>query len=342
MARRPRCILPDHLYEVTLATFQSRYFFIPSKLLNALIVGILGYSQLKYGLRICFAVFLSNHGHLLVRADSAQQVADFLCLSKSQIAKEVQRLCCWTGGIFKPHSTITLVTDEPEAQIERLRYLLAQGLKEGLVPHPSKWPGVHSAKALLTGAMQLKGIWIRRSELYEVDRSRKRCKSSRGRHRKLGPKAFEQKITLELSPLPCWDDLDAKEIAKRTRVLVQELMDEHADKRELVRRDFRKCLCDPSLFCHRPAQSVSSEAPRIHAATVQEWKRWVDAYADWTERYRRASARLRQGFIEAIGEFPEHAFVPTGLLLGPNHGRPPPKRPGSGGSAPRPHPDARP
>ena len=125
MARKPRCILPGHLYEVTLATFQSRYFFIPSKLLNALIIGILAYSQLKYGMRICFVVFLSNHGHLLIRADSAQQVADFLCLSKSQIAKEVQKRCAWSGGIFKPNSTITPVTDEPEAQIARLRYLLS-------------------------------------------------------------------------------------------------------------------------------------------------------------------------------------------------------------------------
>ena len=58
MPRKPRCICPEHLYEVTLATFQSRYFFIPSKLLNLLIIGVLAYSQRKYGLRICFVVFL--------------------------------------------------------------------------------------------------------------------------------------------------------------------------------------------------------------------------------------------------------------------------------------------
>ncbi len=324
MARRPRCILPGHLYEVTLATFQSRYFFIPSKLLNALIIGVLAYSQLKYGLRICFVVFLSNHGHLLVRADSAQQVADFLCLSKSQIAKEVQRLCGWSGGVFKPRSTITLITEEPEAQIDRLRYLLSQGVKEGLVPHPSKWPGVHSAKALLTGAMRLKGTWIRRSERYEVDRRRRRCRSSRARSGHVDPRTLADTLSLELSPLPCWDDLEAKEIAERTREIVQELIFEYAEARQQVRRDYRRHLCDRSRFCRRPATAPRSEAPKVHAATIGEWKRWVDIHERWYERYRRASALLRQGRLKAIEEFPEEAFIPTGLSIRLGHGRPPP------------------
>ncbi len=326
MARKPRCIQPDHLYEVTLATFQSRYFFIPSKLLNLLIIGVLAYSQREYGLRLCFTVFLSNHGHLLLRADSAQQVADFLCLSKSQIAKEVQRLCGWTGGIFQAHSTITPVTDETEAQIARLRYLLSQGLKEGLVPHPSKWPGVHAVKALLTGAMRMRGTWIRRSERYEVDRSRRRARSSRARRRHRNPRDFEDTVYLELSPLPCWDGLEPKEIARRTRELVQELRVEYAEQRRQVRRDYRRHLTDRSQFCRRPQSAPRSERPKVHAATLGEWKRWVDALESWTARYRAASRRLRQGELEAIEEFPENAFVPTGLYRRYAHGRPPPIR----------------
>ena len=328
MARKPRCILPNRLYEVTLTTFQSRYFFIPSKLLNALMIGVLAYCQLKYGLRICFAVFLSNHGHLLIRADSAQQVADFLCLSKSQIAKEVQRFCPWSGGIFAPNSAVTPITDEPEAQIERLRYLLSQGLKEGLVPHPSKWPGVHSAKALLTGSMRLMGTWIRRSDLYEVNRSRKRSRS-RARRRNVDPKRYEETLYLELSPLPCWDQLEPAEIAKRTRRIVDELLVEHVDKRKRVRKDYRKRLTDRSMFCYRPENPPRGERPKVHAATIEEWHRWVDEYDSWVAIYRHASARLCRGILEAIEEFPEHAFVPTGLYARLSQGLPPPETVGS-------------
>lgn len=39
------------------------------------------------------------------------------------------------------------VSDEPEAQILRLRYLLSNSTKEGLVLSPSDWPGVHCADA---------------------------------------------------------------------------------------------------------------------------------------------------------------------------------------------------
>jgi len=51
----------DKLYEVTLNTVQDRFFFIPSKLLNLLIIGVLAYSQAKTGLRVCYATFLSTH-----------------------------------------------------------------------------------------------------------------------------------------------------------------------------------------------------------------------------------------------------------------------------------------
>lgn len=47
---------------------------------------------------------------------------------------------------------MTVVTDEDAAQIERLQYVLAQSVKEGLVERVRKWPGVHSAAALLDGA----------------------------------------------------------------------------------------------------------------------------------------------------------------------------------------------
>lgn len=330
MARKPRRIIPNHLYEVTLNTFQGRYFFVPSEKLNKLVLGVLIYVAQKYGLALSFISLLTNHGHLLIRANSKEQVASFLCLAKSQIAKEVQRLEVargWTGGIFEPDSDITPVTDEPEAQIERLKYLMAQGVKEGLVRHPGDWPGIHSAKAWLTGSMTMKGVWVRRSELYEVNRTRKRQMNNkkRARRRAVKQRDYEDHLTLKLAPIPCWEGLEKKEIARRSRELCREILAEHADKRAEVPKNYRKRLMDRSLFGHRPKHRKRTERPKVHAATYEEWQRWVEEIDQWHKRYKSASARLRAGILEAIWEFPEHAFLPTGIFFRTEDGLPPPQ-----------------
>ena len=46
---------------------------------------------------------------------------------------------------------MTVVTAEDAAQIERLKYVLANSVKENLVNHLREWPGVHSVRALLDG-----------------------------------------------------------------------------------------------------------------------------------------------------------------------------------------------
>ena len=326
MGKIPRQIIPGRLHELTLSTFQSRYFFIPSKRLNELVIGALAHAQRATDLRICFTTFLSNHGHTLFVPDSSDQVAGFLCLAKSQIAQEVQRLCGWTGGIFEPDSDITVVTEEPEAQIERLRYLMSQGVKEGLVPHPCDWPGVHSAKALLTGRMQLDGVWVRRSELYERVRKEKR-RSKAVRRRRLDRatyKSYEEKVPLKLVPIPAWEDLPISEVARLSRELCAQILDENQEQIAKVKKGFRERLCDTSLFCFRPGQRKRSVRPLVHAATLEEWQRHADAFKVWLARYRYASERLRRGILEAVHEFPEQAFLPTGIVFKLREGLPPP------------------
>jgi hypothetical protein len=50
--------------------------------------------------------------------------------------------------VFAPYQAI-VVSGEEAAQVERLRYHLAHGVKEGLVDQVKRWPGVHFAKSIL-------------------------------------------------------------------------------------------------------------------------------------------------------------------------------------------------
>ncbi|HEV7666879.1 MAG TPA: hypothetical protein VGS22_00020 [Thermoanaerobaculia bacterium] len=54
------------------------------------------------------------------------------------------------------------MSDEEEAQVGRLVYILSHGCKENLVARPQDWPGVHCVTALLTG-QPIEGSWFDRT-----------------------------------------------------------------------------------------------------------------------------------------------------------------------------------
>ena len=327
MPRPPRWIRRNRLYFITQRTFQARYFFIPGKELNAVIVGCLAYAAAKYGISLCFTTWPSNHYHHLVRTDGedddecAARLRDFLRLANSQIAKEVQKLCAkagrpWTGGIFaNERATIDEITEEPEAQIGRLRYLMSQGVKDGLCPHPCAWPGVESATAWCDGAMVLKGQWIDRTALWSVRRGRQRRKLEVTRRwlskRELA--ACTHDLALELAPLPCMDSWTLLQRQELARHLCAEIVEENADKIRMLRRGWRKRLMDATMFTYRPDGAKQGIRPQVHCATKDAWRCWIAEWEQFLNRYERASRRLREGIIEAIGEFPPGCFLPSGI-----------------------------
>ena len=325
MARKQRFVIPGHLHEITLSTFQGRFFFIPSERLNRLVIGAIEHAREKYDIDFCCGCFLSNHGHWLVVPDSAEQLAAFLCLAKSQIAQEVQKLCGWKGGIFE-RSDVTVIADDPESQIERLKYVLSQGVKEGLVPHPGEWPGMQCVKALTTGSMRLEGVWVDRSGLYERVRKKNRQSKAVVRRQldRVTYKSYEKKLFLQLAPIPCWAGLEPREIAKLCRELIGEILFEYAYVIETVRPGYRERITDKTLFQHRPEHRKRGLQPLVHAHDPQVWKRYADRANQFFRQFKRASERFRKGILDAVYEFPEQALLPSGVLSKFKEARRPP------------------
>ena len=81
----------------------------------------------------------------------------------ANISKEIGRIREWSGTLWHRRYDAIVVSDEPEAQWQRLRYVLSHGAKEGLVESPLDWPGVHAAKPLIHGE-PLAGTWFNRSK----------------------------------------------------------------------------------------------------------------------------------------------------------------------------------
>ena len=197
MSRRIRFI-PDSgaLVEVTCRALQSRFLLRPGPTLDAIILGALARAQRRYAVRIIAFFFASNHLHLILEVDDARQLAIFMNYFLSKVAREIGRLTGWREKIFGRRYQAIQISDEPEAQIARLRYVLSHGCKENLVERLQEWPGVHCVEALTTGKA-LEGWWFDRTQEY----------LARRRGETFGTYQYATRESFELAPLPCWKHL---------------------------------------------------------------------------------------------------------------------------------------
>lgn len=297
---RPILYVPPQggLFLVTTRTIQQRFLLRPSRRFNSLALGIIGRAQRRHGVKIHCGAFLSNHYHLLISVENAQQLAAFMNLLNGKLAKEVGRLHGWKDRIWSRRYRPTLVSEEPVAQIERLRYLLAHGCKEDLVSSPLDWPGIPFAKALLSGE-PLRGAWIDRTQQY----------NARRRAEVASDEEFSEPEFVELTPLPCWQHLTSEDYRARIQGLIDDVANETAKRQ---RRTGRKPLGVSRVLTQsplqRPNQTTKSPAPRFHCVSKDARRRLTAAYREFLEAYRRAAERLKAGDRGAI--FPAGCFPP--------------------------------
>lgn len=136
---------------MTCRTLQGRLLLCPSTGLNDVTLGLLARAARLASLLVHAYALLFSHYHLLVRVADAQQLAEFMNYLNSNVAREAGRLARWREKFWGRRYQAVLVSDEEAAQVARLKYVLAHGVKEGLVASPFDWPGVHCSRALSEG-----------------------------------------------------------------------------------------------------------------------------------------------------------------------------------------------
>lgn len=282
----------DHLVEVTCRVLQRRFLLRPCPRLNAIILGTLARFQKRHGMRICGLVYLSNHCHLLLRPESVEQLAGFMRDVNSKIAREAGRLHDWRGKLWDRRYTDVVISHEPEAQVDRLRYLLEQGCKEGLVASPRHWPGASSTRALLSGD-SLEGLWIDRTRQYRAGK----------RGRANAEARFTSSHRLELSPVPCWDELTASQRQTRVRAMVRQI----ERQMEGVEVLGKKAVCEQEPHGRPASRPRPRPAPRFHAVSPRVRRDLETGYRLVLLACRQARDDWRAGKNTA---FPPGCFAP--------------------------------
>ena len=290
MARKLRFI-PEGgaLVEVTCRTVQGRFLLRPSPELNEIVLGVLGKAQILHPLEIVAYVWMSTHYHLLLWVEDAQRLARFMEYLNGNLAREVSRLTGWTDKIWSRRYQAIVISEEEEAQVARLKYVLSHGAKEILVSKAEEWPGVHCAIPLLTGDT-IVGAWF--------DRTREYTARLRGEDSDARQYASPQEVIL--SQLPCWKHLDPEAYRSRIAELLHEI---NATARQEREAKNIKLLGVKAILAQdpvdRPEAPKKSPAPSFHAFRKEAHKTLWEAYAWFVTAFREAAEKLRTGDLTA-------------------------------------------
>ena len=257
-------------------------------------------AQKRYGGEVHAFIVMASHLHLLATFRDTKQMADFMRFFTRKVSIEVKKIRDWPDRVFpEPYSHIELAQEEV-TELQRLRYVLANGCKEGLVLSPLDWPGASSTEALVLGK-RAEGIWLDRTGL---------CKARARRGGRYVKEAeFEEPVELELSPLPSQAHLSAERYREWVIDIVRDIEEETlamhraAGSAPLGRGEV--CRRDP----HR-RQAVIPKRPRpwCHAVNREARLAVKRAIAVILAAYREAAELLRQGIKNV--RFPAGTFPP--------------------------------
>jgi len=299
---RPLCYVPRGgcLVETCTRTIHGRHLLRPGPEANERILGALGRAAEYYHVEIFAFGMASNHYHLLYFAENGLQMSRFQGHLNSNLARELGRLHDWHEKLWSRRYRAMIVSDEPEAQRRRLKYVLGTGAKEQLVASPLDWPGPNAARALAHGEPVV-GYWFNRTKEWHARR----------RGENFQKYDYATRYEIELQPLPGFADLSPEAYRSMVAEVVSEIEKEAAAERgDRPVLGVEKILSEDA--CRRPQTAKKSPAPMLFFAARKEIREaQANSYRDFVDKYELAADRMIQAALEGRRLDPERHF-PTG------------------------------
>jgi hypothetical protein len=210
------------------------------------------------------------------------------------LAREIGRESAWSGRFWGRRYHSAIVSNDEQSQLDRLRYVLSNGCKEGLVASPRDWPGVSATPALLDGSMALRGKWFDRTRYYRAGK--------RGSLR-----AFAEDEQVCLSVLPAWIGKGQLVYREMIQSVVEHIEQETAQMHQINGTTPAGPKWVLRQNPHRVPKDIKKSAGKKFLASFREAIAELHrAYREFLALYRSASERLKAGDFTA--EFPVGCF----------------------------------
>ena len=301
---------PTVPYHVISKLFQGLCLLVPTKELNDILLGVIARAQARWpDVKLYAYAILSNHLHLMLQGHP-QQLPHFIGFIKREITRRCAPLVGWSGDTMWSRAYVSTALPTAEAQLHCLRYILGQGVKEGLVERPEAWPGPHCAHHFW-GEGPVSGVWLDGTR-YGKALYKERLKPAE-RRRPVDKARYTTRYTVRLDRLPVWAGLSEEEVASELEVMRSEVVEEgirlRGGRRALgvagvMRQERRRARPVPRppwwegrrrMVCWSKPGSAETRA-------------YVERYWSFQWAFREASKAYLGG--DETVEFPEGAFKP--------------------------------
>ena len=289
--------------ETVQRTLQCRSLLRPGKVFNERAVGVLAKALELYPVQLHAFIALSTHTHCLATYADPKLMADFNGYVNTNLSKEIGHIYDWTGTVFPDRYHHVELSQEPDVELARLRYIAENGIKENLVISPLDWPGVSSTESLISGE-PMQGIWIDRTAFHQaLDRGEDVLEED-----------FAEEKEVHLTPLPSLAHLP-QEARRQIYVDMVRDIEEKAIERHKVEGTAPLGVSailnrDPH---RRPKEIKKSPRPWFHVFDPKIRKAMTTALSYLITAYQDAADRLREGHKNV--QFPLHSFPPGGPFV---------------------------
>lgn len=293
--------LPGGMREITVTTTNRELLLRPSPEVNRAILGVIAKGQRNNpGVRIHAWVFMSTHYHMLISADDSAQMSKFVQFLNCNITTRLNKINERTGTTWGHRYNGIDVTADEATQVWRLRYLLAHGVKENLVARVDDWPGASSLPWLRDG-IELWGVW--------TDYTKKGDAARRKSYVEV-PGAFDSRLRVELTVLPCWAEMPPVQWRALVCDIIEDIERKADEERETTGQEplgaQAVLAADPHMRLppRRRRRAPTAHAPLPELRLLCARRRVLHMV------HREASVRFLAG--ERDVPFPEGMFRPWG------------------------------
>lgn len=288
MARPLRRFRSGTTWHISTRTLEERFLLSLDPAVVSAIGACLAKAASAYFVSVHAVVQMGNHLHLVVTL-SAPNLHKFMRQFLSQVAYLVNAHLGRTGKVFRERYDANEILDA-DAMIEKLGYVHANPCNANLVDRAADWPGLTSARAVVTGeAMTFQKV------------NRTKYQQARHRDSRVRPEDFLESHVLRIEPLPSWANLPPVE----QRRLAAETIEQAELAARKQRQAAGKTVMPRSRLrstnpWDRPSRPKRGRRPLCHTtipelffAFREEWWEFRRDYAAASEKYRAGAYATR-------------------------------------------------
>lgn len=306
MGDRPRWIRADAAYCEVQRSVDRCFLFKPDEDVRQIIGAAAGRALKKYPVKVFWIDFNINHkqsgiASLSDSPEHIQNVAKFHQYFNSLTAIAINKHYDREGALYSSRNRSKEALDDMSLE-QQLLYAVTNIVKDGLVDRVSQWKGFSSYKQLATGEVE--------TFRYVDWTAWHRAGGVKGNKK---PQAFMKTVSVELSPLPAWEQMPPTKrqayFRREVRKLEQKfrLARDKEGRKSMGKQKLAKI--DPRDRPKTPAQHT--RAPNCHAASKEAADEYTELLRAFLDQYWYASGMWQRGFHDA--PFPKGSFKPPDI-----------------------------